>query len=127
MIYHNYFYICIKRKKMKYKIISVIAFFLISLSIKGQCSDQYFGSNKYPALCVENLIKWLNSSRSQWATEMNKYDFKDAGEHNGVDYYSTGSLHYNIGVQLVISKDYGIMDIMNAPFGVDKKNIFKNI
>jgi hypothetical protein len=85
-------------------------------------------ANDYPAICVSNAIKWFNMSRSEWSTEMEKYDFSATGfTQGGAPYYSSGSDLNDDGVLYSITKDFDMLEIGNTPVNDYKKNIFNNI
>ena len=111
------------------KILSItILICLFTFKANSQCQDQNFEYKKYPGICVENAVKWYNMSRTNWTTEMQKFDFSDTGfKEGGAPFFSTSSDHSDIGIQLVISKDFGLLEISNMPIGDFKKDIFKNI
>lgn len=69
------------------------------------------------------LLKMLYYDRTK------EYDFISKGYDEQGDYYSTGSLHEKEGVRLSISKDYGVIEIINVSpeYNVRKKDVFKNL
>ena len=111
------------------KILSItILICLFTFKANSQCQDQNFEYKKYPGICVENAVKWYNMSRTNWTTEMQKFDFSDTGfKEGGAPFFSTSSDHSDIGIQLVISKDFGLLEISNMPIGDFKKDIFKTL
>ena len=111
------------------KILSItILICLLTIKANSQCQVQRFEYNHYPGICVENAIKWFNMSRADWTTEMKKYDFSHTGfKENGAPFFSTSSDHSEIGIQLVISKDFGLLEISNMPISDHKKDIFQYI
>ena len=110
------------------KILSItILICLFTFKANSQCQDQTFGYKKYPGTCVENAIKWFNMSRANWTTEMQKYDFGNTGFSEGSPFFSSSDTHWDLGVQLVITKGFDMLQIENMPIGDSKKDIFQNI
>ena len=112
---------------MKY--IFLILFMGIFQITHSQCEDQIYGKIKVPGICVENMINWFKMPRETWKTEMKKFDFSyEAISESGGTFFTTGmDLHY-LGIQPVIKKDFGVLEVNNMPLGkVQKKDIFTNI
>lgn len=106
----------------------IVFFYFIVFGVYSQCEDSKIQYNNYPGLCVQNAIKWLNMSRSDWVVEMNKYKFSDNGiGDDGGKYFSTGNNHTNIGVQLVLEKDFNGLGIHNMPINDFKKSVHDEI
>lgn len=114
-------------KKMKKNSSILIFTFLLSLYSYGQCNDMSIKTYEYPGICVSNAIKWFNMSRSEWSTEMKKYDFSKTGFNQGAPYFSSGSDVNDDGVMYVITKEFNMLEIANMPINDYKKNIFENI
>jgi hypothetical protein len=111
--------------KKKLSLIILICFF--SFKSNSQCQNQSFGNKNYPGICVENTIKWFNMSRANWTTEMQKYDFGSSGFSEGAPFISSSDAHWDLGVQLVITKGFDMIQVENMPIGDFKKDIFQNI
>ena len=105
----------------------LICTLLLSLYSYSQCNDITIKANDYPGICVSNAIKWFNMSRSEWSSEMKKYDFSATGFTQGAPYYSSGSDVNDNGVLYSIAKDFDMLEIANTPVNDYKKNIFNNI
>ena len=115
----------LKTINMKTFITTIILFF--SYSMYSQCPDEYISKMKYPGICVENIIRMYKMSRESWEKEMKTYRFIDQGiDEQGATYYSTGSLHSNEGIQLIVAKDFGLMKVENIP-STSKTLIFNSI
>ena len=112
---------------MKKNFVITIFICLLNLTTNGQCQNEYFENKKYPGICVENTIKWLNMSRSDWYTEMRKFEFHNDAMSDEGPYFSSSDEHWDVGVQYVITKDFGKIMIENIPIGDFKKNIFEKI
>lgn len=112
------------------KKISILILFIFLLTTKGygQCQNQNIEYKTYPGICVDNAIKWLNMIRYDWNIEMKKYDFSKTGfGEQGEPYFSSSDEHWDIGVQLIIAKDFGLLQIKNIPISDSKKNMFQGI
>lgn len=112
---------------MKKKLSITVIICLLALKINGQCQNQSFEYKNYPGICVENSINWFNISRADWTEKMRQYDFGSTGFSEGSPFFSSSDAHWDIGVQLVITKGFEMLQIENTPIGVAKKDIFQNI
>ncbi len=103
-----------------------VLFTLYSVTGHSQCSDITIKSRIYPEICVENAISWLNMSRSEWQSEMNKYDFSKNGNCEGSPCFYTSSELNGSGVLYAVTKEFGRLRIENIPLET-KRSIFQNI
>lgn len=108
------------------KVFFIALFAFYSVSGKSQCKDITINNRIYPEVCVANVIKWINMSRSEWHIEMKKFDFSKNGDCEGSPCYYTGSELNGSGVLYSISKGFGRLEINNIPLET-KKSIFQNI
>lgn len=105
---------------------------IISININAQCDEIRYKGNNYPAICVKNLIKMFNMSRSQWKSEMQKYDFTHSGISKqpitkGLPFYMTTGQLLEKGFELKIAKGYDKLIVENAPLRGKKRSLFNNI
>lgn len=105
-----------------------ILILLFTFKVKGQCQDHNFANKRYPGTCVYNAIKWFNMSSENWTTDMKKWDFGNTGfSEEGLPFFSSSNTHWDIGVQLIITKGSDRLEIINMPISDYKKDVFQNI